>query len=381
MFEITDILHIFLIFFPLLFALQLLTGKKSKTTPAKILGIMMVCVSLYYIVTAPFISPDNYFKKAVFSNFLFFLFLSINPFFFLYTKSLTSVDFRWRNKYLIHHVPALAILIWCTIAFNFFDPYSKDSSFFISRETIKFVSTIIYNFQVLGYSIGMFLLLKNHAKKIKQNFSYNNEINNLNWLKVLLVVFISFSIIDLLVYYLQLYSQWALYYYLMTNAFFVFIGYRGVNQPDIYLKAKELSVELIEDIVDVAANNEHDSEKKQLIASEKVDKLYERLKEVFDEMELYKNSELSIFDVSKILNVNKTYISYIINNQTGENFNYFVNQYRINETKKMLLSENFDNYTIEAIANIVGFHSKSSFNTAFKKIVKQTPSEFKKLNR
>ena len=50
------------------------------------------------------------------------------------------------------------------------------------------------------------------------------------------------------------------------------------------------------------------------------------------------------------------------------------------EAQKLLLSKEGDIYTIEAIANKVGFHSKSSFNSSFKKITKITPSEFRRIN-
>jgi len=45
---------------------------------------------------------------------------------------------------------------------------------------------------------------------------------------------------------------------------------------------------------------------------------------------------------------------------------------------EMLLSEQFDNYSMEGIATTVGFNSKSSFYAAFKKYTGYTPTEFKK---
>jgi AraC-like DNA-binding protein len=50
--------------------------------------------------------------------------------------------------------------------------------------------------------------------------------------------------------------------------------------------------------------------------------------------------------------------------------------YRIEEAKKLVLSENHD-ITIEELAEKVGYNSKSAFNKAFKKHTGQTPSQFK----
>jgi AraC-like DNA-binding protein len=55
-----------------------------------------------------------------------------------------------------------------------------------------------------------------------------------------------------------------------------------------------------------------------------------------------------------------------------------MNKYRAEEFVECLKDEKFKNYSIMGIANEVGFKSKSSFNTTFKKIYGVTPSEFKK---
>jgi AraC-like DNA-binding protein len=63
------------------------------------------------------------------------------------------------------------------------------------------------------------------------------------------------------------------------------------------------------------------------------------------------------------------------------NFVTFINSYRIEEAKIILLSNKHSNYTIEAISEIVGFNSKSAFNNAFKNRVGVTPSDYIKQNK
>jgi AraC-like DNA-binding protein len=53
-----------------------------------------------------------------------------------------------------------------------------------------------------------------------------------------------------------------------------------------------------------------------------------------------------------------------------------VNQYRVEEACKMFDDPTNKHITIEGIAQNVGFHSKSAFNSAFKKIMTVTPSEY-----
>lgn len=379
MYTLPEILHTFLIVLPFIFAIQFLSKRKSKSQSGRIMGFMLIFVAVYYIVTARFILPDNIVKIKISENLLFFLFLSITPFFYLYTFSLTTEKYSWKNKYLIHFIPSLFVLIWSVFAFNIIDAAKNPESYQWNISAIRLFSIIFYNIQVFGYSLLMLMMLTRHSRKIKHNFSYDNENNNLNWLKIFLAIFISFSILDLLVYYLDLYENWPIYYYAITNTFFTFIAIRGLNQPDIYYKAKELSEDLVESPKDEI--NIDDTDKRQLIPDDKSQQLFSELKGIIETEKLFMNKELSIYDISKQLNVNKTYISYVINHEANENFNSFINHYRIDESKKLLLDSEYDNYTIETIANIVGFHSKSSFNTAFKKQIGQTPSEYKKLNR
>lgn len=89
----------------------------------------------------------------------------------------------------------------------------------------------------------------------------------------------------------------------------------------------------------------------------------------------------SLKDLAKSLGSNSNYISQIINANTNLNFNDFINQYRIEESKKRLLDKNYDHLTIEAIGNSVGFKSKATFYNAFKKHVEMSPKAFVKFQK
>ncbi len=61
-----------------------------------------------------------------------------------------------------------------------------------------------------------------------------------------------------------------------------------------------------------------------------------------------------------------------------QNFYEYVNNYRIEEFKRLLLEPKYENIKFLNIAFDVGFNSKSTFNTSFKKFTGKTPSEYKK---
>jgi AraC-like DNA-binding protein len=86
--------------------------------------------------------------------------------------------------------------------------------------------------------------------------------------------------------------------------------------------------------------------------------------------------KIAMAEVAKILKVSSQQISQVINEKTNLNFNDFVNTFRIEEAKIMLLSNAYSKLTIDAIAQKSGFHSKSAFYVAFKKYTGNTPKEF-----
>ena len=88
----------------------------------------------------------------------------------------------------------------------------------------------------------------------------------------------------------------------------------------------------------------------------------------------YLNIDYSINTLAKDLDVSRSYISQVINELFNRNFSNFLNEYRIKEAKKILSASSNLKYTIESIAEMVGYKSKTAFNNAFKKHVGVTPS-------
>ena len=84
--------------------------------------------------------------------------------------------------------------------------------------------------------------------------------------------------------------------------------------------------------------------------------------------------------MATLLNTNRQYLSQIINEVFGVNFYQLINQYRIDEVKSRFFKKDHQKLSIMGVAENVGFHSKSTFYTHFKKNTGLTPSEFLKKN-
>ena len=116
-----------------------------------------------------------------------------------------------------------------------------------------------------------------------------------------------------------------------------------------------------------------DEDKEQLLA---------RILEVMDNNEEIFSPDFSLERLAMLSESKYKYVSQVINEHYGQNFNNCLNSYRIKEAcKRMSDLENYSNYTIEAISESVGFKSRSTFVTSFKRITGLTPSQYQRLAR
>jgi len=106
--------------------------------------------------------------------------------------------------------------------------------------------------------------------------------------------------------------------------------------------------------------------------------LLNHLIDALDNKKVYLDNKLTIDSLAEMLYTNRTYLSKLINDVYGKNFNNFINEYRVSEAISIIKDGRFDNLTLEAIASKCGFNNKTTFNTFFKKITGITPSFFRK---
>lgn len=88
--------------------------------------------------------------------------------------------------------------------------------------------------------------------------------------------------------------------------------------------------------------------------------------------------KLTLKMLAQTLSASERAVSQVINNHMAENFYDLINTYRIEAAKGLLQSSEASSLTILEILYEVGFNSKSSFNTQFKKKTGLTPSQFRK---
>lgn len=108
---------------------------------------------------------------------------------------------------------------------------------------------------------------------------------------------------------------------------------------------------------------------------------YLKLVKLCSEQKIYQDSTLDRNKVAEMLGISPSYLSQLINSITGENFSTYINRYRVEAVKKLILDEEFDNYSLLSIGLECGFSSKTTYYNWFKKLTKMTPNAYRKIHQ
>jgi len=108
-----------------------------------------------------------------------------------------------------------------------------------------------------------------------------------------------------------------------------------------------------------------------------VESVVVKLNRLMEEEKLYHDEDISLKDVAEMMDMNIQQLSEILNRDVKKNFSTFINDYRVEEAKKLLLDD--EKLPITHIALSAGFNSTTTFNRSFSRSTGLTPKEFRKI--
>lgn len=144
--------------------------------------------------------------------------------------------------------------------------------------------------------------------------------------------------------------------------------------------AKTKSITEKEPLVETMINSQEVEEKSDrklnVISKEKENEILEKLDEL-EKSERYLDNHMSLATLAAQLDTNTKYLSEVINNSKGKNFNGYINELRINHIAYLLKNNpEFLNYKISYLAEFAGFSSHSAFTTVFKSVTGMSPNTY-----
>lgn len=109
----------------------------------------------------------------------------------------------------------------------------------------------------------------------------------------------------------------------------------------------------------------------------RANKYFKKLENLMQLRKIYRNPGLTLSTTAEDLGISACYLSSMINDLLNKSFIDFINEYRVEDVKNYLQSEEFAHYTIVSVGLEAGFNSKSAFYSAFKKHTGLTPMTYK----
>lgn len=363
---------IIVILFSLLAAF-LLTVKTTKKLSNRLLASFL-------IVTAIDISVFFYHNFIELPHSIEMLRIQISsfkdPLLFLYILSVIYSDFKLKKKHLILLLP-WAISILLLIPNFFLAPHNDQFQFLINYSETSEAQFIIGMNRIVEvlYIIAEIYYLIRYRKLLLENYTSKDAFYYYHWLKQLIIfilvgqalTFIKGTIRDSGDFdenYVNIFRLILLSFGLFFSFWLVF---KALISPKLF-RGITVNLRLSKEMA-ILNNSDDQTEHNEQI---------QQVKNFMIKEEPFLEPSLTVKSLSEKIDIKHRELSILINQELGQHFFDFINEYRIEKAMSLLKDPSKKKHTVLEILYEVGFNSKSSFNTAFKKHTGTTPTAYRK---
>lgn len=339
----------------------ILLHKKFRTPANILLNVILFTMLVYYAFYYLTYSITD--LKVYIPYFLCFAFLS-PPAIFFYCDSIMTGKLSKLKSVAVHLILPLFLLI-CVSVLDFKDDVILQKYTFIVILLLLALMHILYPGLVI-YKLGK--LYHFERFKIVGIFKYNKEKTVMIKLFVTMMLLHSVILTSKAIVFCVTNEYWNFLEVINIIFFLVLsyvIAYHVITSPNTIHRTKKKNT--IVNFKQYSKSGLREDEARTIAL---------RINKLFQEEKIYLNQDISLIVISKKLNIPCHHITETLNGLLGQSFTDFVNNYRVEEFKTLLKDKKYKNFSILALAFEVGFKSKATFNSSFKKFTKQTPSEY-----
>ncbi|MEL6820144.1 MAG: AraC family transcriptional regulator [Calditrichota bacterium] len=316
--------------------------KSEKRLSDYFLGGLLLMISIRITKSIFIFFNPNFFKLFVHVGLS--ACLLIGPFLYLYILNATKPHNNLRKTWWLYLLPFLPIIGWLEYTY----PYSGELN-----NWRHFVGHI--------YSVWGICILASgyHLRHILKKLWFNKEKSSDEevWL---LNIFIGVAIVYIA------YETVAYTSYIVGALSFSFVFYISLL---LWLFQRNRRQIASDPLIKYANSS---------LTTEAAENTMQRLSKVMERDKLYLDPELTLASLSEKLGLPSKELSQAINQMSGKNYSNYIADLRVDEAKRLLVSQEHQHFKIAAIAYDSGFNSLSSFNAVFKKHTGFTPNEYRK---
>lgn len=378
-FSLSDLFFVLVIFQLVFISVFLFTNKKGKKLSNGLLGSFFLVIGLNLIDNF-LLLKNYYFSYPSLALWSLWIILLLGPLIYLYTQSILYKDFIMTSRRWIHFVPFLILFLATEFLYNI-QPRAVELSILhdvISQKipSYAFLGPALVFLQFYLYVAASQRLIR-QFKKMGHDQYADQQRANISWLSSTINFFIICMIVTTLNGLIGL-TPLSKYFYLVFTlvilGLFIFINrvlLKALQKPELFALMSEPGPPNENTPTKYVGSVLTDTESKTIL---------ERLQLYMKVEKPYLEAELTLDQLAEQIGVRPKILSQVINELLKQNFFDFINRYRIEEAKRLLTNPEDKKITILEVLYEVGFNSKSSFNTLFKKHTGLTPSEFKQKN-
>jgi AraC-like DNA-binding protein len=280
----------------------------------------------------------------------------------------TNKDFEFKYNHLLNFIPFLVHLGFMISQYHVLDYETKYRllQHWFPYSTPWFRTVALLNYiQFATYGIFALWVLARVRMEVLRTSSQSLE-RNIFYFKFLIYDFIIVWGINIVSMYLPLGGSFNNILGILTvlNIFFIAntMVFQGLKFPNLFHQEPSAKLKY----------------EKHPLTDEEKSEYVEKLIAYMKNEKPYLNPTFSLSDLADNIALPSYTLSQVLNLVMNQNFYDFVNKYRIEESKKLLMIEPGNGTTILELLYRCGFNSKSVFNAAFKKYTHMTPREFQK---
>lgn len=127
-----------------------------------------------------------------------------------------------------------------------------------------------------------------------------------------------------------------------------------------------------------AAADDDKPYKNTRLSDEECKRLYKKLEALMKADKPYINPSLKSAELARMVGTTSHALSFLFNQYLEKSYYDYINQYRVDEFKRLVAETDTSRYTLTALAERCGFSSRASFFRHFKAATGATPSEYLK---
>ncbi|MBG6185778.1 helix-turn-helix domain-containing protein [Flavobacterium sp. CAN_S2] len=300
------------------------------------------------------------------------------PLFYLYVLSVCYSDFKLKWKHLVHLLPIILVnLVFLPRLYLASDADMKLLSGDLDHMPEIYLIQILIEFQYVFYIVGAFLILKKYREIYLENYT-NPSTSTYKYLFQMTTVFLIAHCLVALKNLLRYsdYRQMFLWLNVVVGSVALFITcwlvMKALNHPELF-RGINSKLRLTKDILPAV---EEKTESKD-VQDDAISSQISTLKQYMAEKEPFLDPSLTIQELANQIDIPVRELSVLINHHMDQHFFDFVNEYRIQKAMGILKDQARSQLTVLEILYEVGFNSKSSFNTSFKKHTNLTPTAYR----